>query len=200
MKKSFLSLMLFFSLTLVGNTVKSQSVDHIYILNQVAKKHPETVVNEKVLYVINGHLYRQKLEETDSLLSQFDISFDSVEIFYMTREKLLESFYQAISDLIIVNATRHVTKRKQVKKELRNALDMYKDVIIRTAHGPLFKSHPEVVINNSVMAMDQSYGILKELDKHPSQVLNIKILDISEVDSLTNEKANALIKIRLRTQ
>ena len=175
--------------------LSGQVVTHAFVLDQIAQKDPEAKVTEDPLYVLNGVPFRG-VSELDSMMSDYDLSFDTVFIDYLNKEKAsTTSFY---SDVILITALRHTQKRRHIKKALEQAKSLFNGMghYLQVYDAAIFKNNPVVFVNDKVHYSNRALEVIKQL--RASDISNIIIIDSVKTHSDISRRVNGLVRIRLK--
>lgn len=114
---------------------------------------------DKTVFIVDG--LPVSLSDEHSELSEHDFDKERIELSYISPEKS-SSFNHRNGPVIVLVTNTRKQKRKELKKRLAEARELYADPVVKTSHGIIYKKEPVVVLDGEILDSPTSKAILSD--------------------------------------
>ncbi|GEM_PF-4699369 len=114
---------------------------------------------DNAIYIIDGIPVR--LDNGLYELSDHDFDKERIELSYISPEKSSIIHHGNGPAIVLVTNIRK-QKRKELKKRLTEARELYADPVVKTSHGIIYKKEPVVVLNGKILDSPTSKAMLSD--------------------------------------
>lgn len=112
---------------------------------------------DKAKYIVNGRLLSSK--NVFSVLSDYNFNEQKIELICLNPEEI-GFVNQTRGPLVILSTNVGTQKRKKVRRGLKNARKLFKEPMVKTSHGAIYRKEPAVMLEGKLVDSPTAKALL----------------------------------------